>query len=112
MAMLQPVHPVVRRAGIYRSNRPYKLKSIRHALTELRYLAEWAAKAGLSADLSAWTHADGEAYLAERKARSFSAGRSANDLLRHLGDFRGLLPNGGLSIQVSPWAARSGGEVK
>jgi len=112
MAMLQPVHPIVRRAGIYRSNRPYKLKSIRHVLTELRYLAEWAARAGLTADLSAWTHADGDAYLAERKARSFSAGRSANDLLRHLGDFRGLLPNGGLSIQVGPWAARSGGEVK
>lgn len=90
--MLQPVHPIVRRAGIYRSNRPYKLKSIRHVLTELRYLAEWAARAGLTADLSAWTHADGEAYLAERKARSFSAGRSANDLLRHLGDFRGSCP--------------------
>ena len=53
MAMLQPVHPIVRRAGIYRSNRPYKLKSIRHVLTELRYLAEWAARAGLTADLSA-----------------------------------------------------------
>ena len=92
MAMLQPVHPIVRRAGIYRSNRPYKLKSIRHVLTELRYLAEWAARAGLTADLSAWTHADGDAYLAERKARSFSAGRSANDLLRHLGDFRGSCP--------------------
>ena len=55
MAMLQPVHDAVRRAGIYRSNRPYKLKSIQHALTVMRYLAEWADSAGLSADLSAWT---------------------------------------------------------
>ena len=32
---------------------------------------EWAARAGLTADLSAWTHADGDAYLGRAKARSF-----------------------------------------
>jgi hypothetical protein len=112
MAMLQPTHPVVRSAGIYRSNRPYKLKTIRHVLAELRYLAEWADAPGRTADLSAWTDLDGAAYLRSRRARSASAGRSANDLLRHLVDFRGLLPDGGLEIDVGPWATHGGGEVK
>ncbi|MGV9709568.1 hypothetical protein ACWDTI_02735 [Gordonia sp. NPDC003424] len=112
MAMLQPVHVVVRDAGVYRSNRPYKLKSIRHTLTELRYLADWAATVELGADLSNWTPADCDAYLNARKARSHSAGRNANDLLRHLNGFGGLLPNGGLSVRVAPWVTEAGGQVK
>lgn len=105
MAMLHPTNPVVRQAGIYRSNRPYKLKkTLRHVLTELKYLAEWADSTGLTANLTSWTDADcGGAYLGYRKkAQSTFAHRSANDLLRHLAEFSGLLPYGGIRFQVEP----------
>ncbi|MCW1824999.1 hypothetical protein OLG66_29200 [Mycobacterium senegalense] len=112
MAMLHPTHPVVRQAGIYRSNRPYKLKTLRHVLAELKYLAEWADSTGLTANLTSWTDANCEAYLGYRKAQSTSAHRSANDLLRHLADFSGLLPYGGIRFQVEPWKTQRTGEVK
>ena len=113
MAMLNPIHPVVREAGIYRSNRPYKMKTLRHVLTELKYLAEWAHTTGRSAKLASWTQADCDAYVLSRKTRSASAHRSADDLLRHLDDFRGLMPDGGLLYRAGQrLPARSSGEVK
>ena len=113
MAMLNPIHPVVREAGIYRSNRPYKLKTLRHVLTELKYLAEWAHAIGRTADLASWTQDDCDAYVLFRKTRSSSAHRSADDLLRHLNDFRGLMPNAGLLYRGGRHRpGRSSGEIK
>jgi integrase len=112
MAMLNPIHPVVREAGIYRSNRPYKLKTLRHVLTELKYLAQWAHATGRPADFAPWTEDDCDAYVVFRKTRSASAHRSADDLLRHLNDFRGLMPDGGLRYEARPWRVARSGEVK
>jgi hypothetical protein len=113
MAMLNPIHPVVRDAGIYRSNRPYKMKTLQHVLTELKYLAQWANTTRRSAKLASWTQGDCDAYVLSRKTRSASAHRSADDLLRHLSDFRGLMPHGGLLYRAGRrLPGRSSGEVK
>ncbi|KAA1429661.1 hypothetical protein F0402_18085 [Mycolicibacter arupensis] len=113
MAMLQPTHSVVREAHIYRSNRPYKTKSIHHALAELRYLAKWAGERGYTADLSQWTDVDSNAYLGSvRATRAVTAGHSANDLLRHLVAFGPLMHNGGLRVMVKASKTGSSGEIK
>lgn len=113
MAMLQPTHAAVREAHVYRSNRPYKTKSIQHALAELRYLAKWAKGRGYTADLSRWTDDDCKAYLASvRATRAVTAEHSANDLLRHLVTFGALMQNGGLRVSVGSSKTGSSGEIK
>jgi hypothetical protein len=113
MAMLQPTHAAVREAHIYRSNRPYKTKSIQHVLAEIRYLATWAEKHGHTTDLSRWTDNDCEAYLASvRATRAATAEKSAQDLLRHLVGFGALMQNAGLRVSVSPSKTGSSGEIK
>ncbi|KMV14518.1 hypothetical protein ACT17_29940 [Mycolicibacterium conceptionense] len=113
MAMLQPTHAAVREAHVYRSNRPYKTKSIQHALTELRHLAKWANDFGHTADLSRWTDDDCVAYLASvRTTRAATAEHSANDLLRHLVGFGALMYNGGLRVTVRSSKTGSTGEIK
>lgn len=114
MAMFNPTHPVVRAAGIYRSNQPYKLKSINHALAECRYLARWATEQGHTNDLSQWSDELCNAYLnAVRATRAISATHSAKDLLRHLVAFGALMAGGGLHPSVvSSKSARTTGEIK
>ncbi|WP_461480009.1 hypothetical protein [Mycobacterium sp. HUMS_1102779] len=113
MAMLQPTHSVVREAHVYRSNRPYKTKSIQHALAEIRYLATWAETRGYTGDLSRWTDDHSEAYLASvRATRAATAEHSANDLLRHLVAFGPLMHNGGLRVPVGRSKTGSSGEIK
>lgn len=113
MAMLQPTHVAVREAHVYRSNRPYKTKSIQHALAELRCLAKWANGCGHTADLSRWTDDDCGAYLASvRGNRAVTAEKSAQDLLRHLVGFGALMHNGGLRVSVGPSKTGSSGEIK
>ncbi|MXO40440.1 hypothetical protein C6W93_27245 [Mycobacterium kansasii] len=114
MAMLNPTHPVVRSAGIYRSNQPYKLKSINHALFELRYLARWATEQGHTSDLSQWPDELCNAYLdTVRATRAISATHSAKDLIRHLVAFGALMEGGGLRASVgSSKSARTTGEIK
>ena len=113
MAMLQPTHAAVREAHVYRSNRPYKTKSIQHDLAEIRYLATWAEIHGYTADLSRWTDDDCDAYLATvRATRAVTAEKSAHDLLRHLVGFGPLMQNGGLRVSVGPSKTGSSGEIK
>mgnify|MGYP006051426455 FL=1 len=113
MAMLQPTHSILREAHVYRSNRPYKIKSIQHALAELRYLAKWAEDRGYSPDLSQWIDDDSEAYLASvRATRAVTAEHSAKDLLRHLVEFGPLMHNGGLRVMVGASKTGSSGEIK
>jgi integrase len=114
MAMLNPTHPVVRAAGIYRSNQPYKLKSINHALFELRYLARWATEHGHTNDLSQWPDELCNSCLdTVRATRAISATHSAHDLLRHLVAFGALMEGGGLHATVgSSKSARTTGEIK
>jgi integrase len=113
MAMLQPTHTVVREAHVYRSNRPYKTKSIQHALAETRYLAKWAETHDYTADLSQWTDDDSAAYLASvRATRAVTAEHSANDLLRHLVAFGPLMQNGGLRVRVGRSKTGSSGEIR
>lgn len=113
IAMLQPTHAAVREAHIYRSNRPYKTKSIQHALAELRHLAKWAELHDYTTDLSRWTHDDCEAYLASvRATRAVTAEKAAQDLLRHLVQFGSLMQNGGLRVPVGRSKAGSSGEMK
>ena len=113
MAMLQPTHAVVREAHVYRSNRPYKVKSIQHAFAEIRYLAKWAEMNGYAADLSRWTDDDCDAYLATvRATRAVTAEKSAQDLLRLLVWFGPLMQNGGLRVAVGPSKTGSSGEIK
>ncbi|MFV8141757.1 hypothetical protein ACNQR7_31465 [Mycolicibacterium senegalense] len=113
MAMLQPTHSVVREAHVYRSNRPYKTKSIQHALAEIRHLAKWAEDRDYTVDLSQWTDDDSEAYLASvRATRAATAEHSANDLLRHLVTYGPLMQNGGLRVRVGSSTTGSSGEIK
>lgn len=113
MVLLQPTHSVVREAHVYRSNRPYKVKSIQHALAEIRHLARWAEDRDYTADLSQWTDDDSEAYLASvRATRAATAEHSANDLLRHLVTFGPLMQNGGLRVRVGSSTTGSSGEIK
>ncbi len=113
MAMLQPTHAAVREAHVYRSNRPYKTKSIQHALVELRHLAKWAGTRAYTADLSRWTDDHSKAYLASvRATRAVTAEHSANDLLRHLVTFGPLMQNGGLRVHVGSSKTGSSGEIK
>lgn len=101
MAMLNPTHPIVRSAGVFRSNQPYKMKSINHALSELRYLARWATEADHATDLSQWSDEVLNNYLENVQAtRAVSASRSATDLLRHLVGFGALMEGGGLRLQI------------
>lgn len=101
MAMYQPTHPVVRSAGIYRSNRPYKIKTIQIVMFELRCLAKWASARGLLSDLATWTDNDCERYLDHvRSTRKVSAEHSARDLLRRLTDFNAMFPGGGLQTAI------------
>lgn len=113
MAMLQPTHAAVREAHVYRSNRPYKTKSIQHALAEIRYLAKWAGLRDYTTDLSRWTDDDCDAYLATvRATRAVTAEKSAQDLLRHLVGFGALMQNGGLRVGVGRSKTGSSGEIK
>jgi hypothetical protein len=101
MAMYQPTHPVVRAAGIYRSNRPHKIKTIQIIMFELRCLAKWASAQGLASDLATWPGSDCERYLDHvQSTRAVSALHSAKDLFRHLTDFGALFPNGGLQTLI------------
>lgn len=114
MAMLNPTHSVVRAAGIYRSNQPYKLKSINHALFEIRCLARWVTEKNHPNDLSKWSDELCSAYLAMVGAtRAISARHSATDLLRYLVAFGSLMEGGGLRASVgSSKSARTTGEIK
>jgi len=90
--------------GIYRSNQPYKMKSINHALAEMRYLARWATKNGYTHDLSQWNDDTCKTYLDTiRDTRAISAKRSAEDLFRHLVNFGALMEGGGLRTTVAPF---------
>jgi hypothetical protein len=113
MAMLQPTHAALREAHLYRSNRPYKTKSIQHALAEIRYLAKWAELHGYTPDLSRWSDDDCDAYLATvRVTRAVTAEHAAKDLLRHLVGFGALMQNGGLRVVVGRSKTGSSGEIK
>lgn len=114
MAMLNPTHHVVRDAGVYRSNQPYKMKSVNHALAEIRYLARWATKNGYTHDLSQWTDDTCKTFLdTVRDTRAISAKRSAEDLFRHLVNFGALMEGGGLRTSVAPFRSTQGtGDIK
>ena len=113
MAMLQPTHAAVWDVHVYRSNRPYKIKSIQHALAELRYLAKWAENRVCAADLSQWIDDDTDAYLASvRATRAATAEKAAQDLFRHLVAFGPLMQNGGLRVPIGSSKTGSSGEIK
>lgn len=102
MAMLQPTHPALRSAGIFRSNRPHKLKTIQVALYEYRELTKWAAKQGLSIDLAQWTELDCRNYLEDvRRNRARTAPYGVSDLFKHLVTYGPILPNGQLGITIA-----------
>ena len=102
MAMLQPTHRVLRSAGIFRSNRPHKLKTIQMALYEYRALTKWASTQGLPIDLAQWTELDCRRYLADvRQNRARTASYAVSDLFRYLVTYGPILPNGQLGITIS-----------
>jgi integrase len=101
MAMLQPTHPVVRAAGIFRSNRPYKLKTARIFIFEFGRLANWAESVSYTSDLSQWTDDECNRYLETvRNTRAASGGHAARDVFRHLADFGALINGGGLQAPI------------
>jgi hypothetical protein len=101
MAMLQPTHPVLRSAGLYRSNRPHKIKTIQSNLFELQALAKWASGNGLTAELWRWSSEDAKTYLTRvGQERPGSAKRAAHYLLRALVTFAPIFPNGGMKVEL------------
>ena len=101
MAMVQPTHAVVRAAGIFRPDRPSKLKTIRVFIFELERLAKWAEMEGYTSDLSQWTDDDCNRYLdTVRATRAASAEHAARDLFRNLTYFAALTVNSGLKTKI------------
>ena len=101
MVLLNPTHPVLRKHGIYLSNRPAKLKTVIHSLNQLRYLADWADTTGRSARLSDWTADDCTAYLDTVRGSSGPSRLCASeDILRLLHTYGVLLESGGLQVLI------------
>lgn len=113
MAMLQPTHSTLRAAGIYRSNRPRKLKTIQMTLAELKAFATWAAQQGMPNDLPQWTSADCKKYLTEVvHTRGRTAPFAARDLLKTLVTYGSVLPNGALDVELPAMEGRQSTTVK
>lgn len=113
MAMLQPTHPALRAAGIYRSNRPRKVKTIQMLISELKAFAAWASQQGMPNDLSQWTSPDCSRYLAEvERTRGRTAPFAAGDLLRAFVTYAPVLPNGALDVVLDPQEGRQSGTVR
>ena len=114
MAMFQPTHAAVRAAGIFRPDRPSKLKTIRAFIFELERLAKWAETVGYTSDLSEWTDDDCNRYLdTVRATRATSAQHAARDMFRNLTYFGALTVNDGLQSTVGySNSGRTSGSIK
>lgn len=102
MAMLQPTHPVLRSAAIFRSNKPQKIKTIQMTLYEFKALSKWATAQRLPIDFAQWTEVDYRNYLADvRRNRSKSAKYAVVELFKRLVTYGPILPNGQLGITIA-----------
>lgn len=114
MAMINPGHQKLLDAGLFGMNHAFKMGSLVGQNVELRLLAEWSQKVGLTSDLSLWTAEDCGSYLLEvETVRTVSSRRLAQNVLRRLYKCRGIMGGRGLSIEMEPPGGNAAGsEVK
>lgn len=102
IALLNPVHGVLRRHGLYGRSTPAAVKTIQSRLTGLKRFAAWHDENGEGIPLCALQQAHLDRFLVRmRSVGTISATVSAVDAVRSLHDFGAVLTGGGLSFR--PW---------
>ncbi|MEE8869095.1 MAG: hypothetical protein SOH99_10450 [Acidipropionibacterium acidipropionici] len=113
MARLNPTHPAIFARGLYLSNRPAAVKTVRAAVDGLRYLETWARGTGRPDQICEWSAEDCHDCLADARGdHSVWRWRSAFGILHTLQDYGPLLEGGGLTAEVPAVpAAHPSGEL-
>lgn len=102
MALLNPVHPVLRAQTLYRAARPAHVKTIRSKIDGLKRFAEWHAQYLPSVPLQELQQAHLDQFLTDVKAMgAYSRSRQAIDAVRELHTYSAVLTGGGIHFQ--PW---------
>ena len=102
MALLNPVHSVVRRLGIFLPAQPVHIKTIRAKLDGLRRFAAWHANTAARTPLRELRQADLDHFLIDAKEHAApSAVTEAISAVRDLHAYDTVLTGGGISFL--PW---------
>ncbi|GAA2530949.1 hypothetical protein [Winogradskya humida] len=106
MAMLNPQHPAVLRAGLYLGTRPAAVTTVNAGMYRLAALARWAKERALPAFLGQWQTSDLTAFI-DGRAADLTPGSLAAYVVtvRGLHQFSPLLTGGG--ITSDPWPGKT-----
>ncbi|WP_045740349.1 site-specific integrase [Actinoplanes rectilineatus] len=110
MAMLNPQHPAVLRAGVFLGVQPVEVSTMSAHTYRLARLARWAKQRELPARLEDWQTSDLTAFLDDRAAEITSGSLAAYvSTIRLLHQLDPLLAGGGLV--GDPWPGKTAGQV-
>src|SRR5690625_2893290 len=102
MTLLNPVHSVVRRHGIFLPAQPAHVKTIRAKLNGLRRFATWHADTAAGTPLRELRQADLDRFLIDAKEHARpSAIKEAIAVVRDLHAYGAVLTGGGITLR--PW---------
>lgn len=106
IALLNPVHAVLRRQGMYLRPTPVSIKTVRSRLAGLKNFAMWHAENYQGTPLRDLQQAHLDRFLVKaRSLDAISATVSAVDAVRALHDFDSVLTGGGLAFR--PWGGQT-----
>lgn len=102
IALLNPVHKVLREQGLYLRSTPVSVKTIHSRLFGLKHLAAWHRENCSDIPLRDLRQAHLDRFLVKmRSLEATSAAVSAVDAVRSLHDFHAVLTGGGITFR--PW---------
>lgn len=106
MALLNPVHKVLRERGLYRSSTPVSVKTIHSRIFGLKHFAAWHQENCEGIPVRDLQQAHLDRFLVKmRSMGTVSATVSAVDAVRSLHDFDAVLTGGGLPF--APWGGQT-----
>ena len=106
MALLNPIHDVLRNRGVYLKAAPLSVKTVQQRLAGLKSFADWYAANHANRPLRDLRQADLDEFLAyTRPAWATTRLSAAIEMLRALHTFDAVLTGGGVSF--TPWASQT-----
>ncbi|UQU67467.1 hypothetical protein COUCH_14860 [Couchioplanes caeruleus] len=110
MAMLNPQHPAVLRAGLYLGTQSSGVTTVASCMYRFAILAKWAKERGLPPSLQQWQTSDLTSFIDDRTAHMTPGSLAAYVVtVRGLHQFSPLLTGGG--ITSDPWPGKTAAQV-